>query len=87
MKFKYSFEFVNMGDEIIMVPVGDGANQVKGVIKLNETGYKIIQMMMQGMKTDDIVSSLAEKYDNDKDIIKEYVCKVVDIMKDNNLIE
>ena len=87
MKFKYSFEFVNMGDEIIMVPVGDGANEVQGVIKLNEEGQKIVQLLMQGMSEESIVELLNKEYDNDNETLKEYVSKVVSIMKDNNIIE
>lgn len=87
MKFKYSFEFVNMGDEIIMVPVGDGASEIQGVIKLNEEGHKIVQLLMQGMDEDSIVELLGKEYDNGNETIKGYVSKVVNIMKDNNIIE
>lgn len=87
MKFKYSFEFVNMGDEIIMVPVGDGASEIQGVIKLNEEGHKIVQLLMQGMDEDKIVELLGKEYDNGNETIKGYVNKVVNIMKDNNIIE
>lgn len=87
MKFKYSFEFVNMGDEIIMVPVGDGASEIQGVIKLNEEGHKIVQLLMQGMDEDSVVELLGKEYDNGNETIKGYVNKVVNIMKDNNIIE
>ena len=38
MRLKHFFETIDMGDEIIMVPVGASAQQVHGVIKLNESG-------------------------------------------------
>ena len=36
MKLKYTFEAVDMGDEIIFVPVGDKASEVHGVLKLSK---------------------------------------------------
>ena len=87
MKMKYTFESVNMGDEIIMVPVGNGASQVQGVIKLNETGYKIVQMISQGMTEDEIVNSLMKEYSNDRDTLTRYVQDVINILKDNQFVE
>ena len=45
MKLKNTFESVDMGNEIIMVPVGKSAEQVQGVLKLNAEGLEIMNML------------------------------------------
>ena len=64
MKLKCNFEFIDMGDETIAVPVGEGADRVKGVLKLNDTGKEILEFLRQDMAIEKIVSSLEEKYDD-----------------------
>lgn len=66
MKLKYSFEAVNMGNEIIMVPVGDNADQVHGVLKMNNEGQEIVNMLMNETDADSIINSLSEKYKAEK---------------------
>lgn len=87
MKIKYKFESVNMGDEIIMVPVGENAKQVQGVIKANEAGNRIIQLLMQGMDENEVVDSLEKECDNDRATIEGYVCSVITVLQENHLVE
>ncbi len=86
MRLKYTFETVNMGDEFIMVPIGNGANQVRGVIKVNQSGSTIVDMLRNDVSEKEIVDSLSEKYEN-KEELKEYVHKVIEILQKNGLLE
>ena len=87
MRFKYTFEFVNLGDETILVPVGDNANQVQGVIKANDTGDKIIQLLMQEKNEDEVIDILSKECENNKESLKEYVHSVVDVLVKNEIVE
>lgn len=87
MKLKYSFEAVNMGNEIIMVPVGDNADQVHGVLKMNNEGQEIVNMLMNETDADSIINSLSEKYNAEKELIKKNVQDIVQLLRDNKLLE
>ena len=87
MKMKCTFEAVDMGSEIIAVPVGDGADQVHGVLKLNKAGLEIVDMLGKDTTIEGIVSKLTSKYNNDADTIFKYVQDIVEILRSNNLIE
>lgn len=87
MKLKYSFEAVNMGNEIIMVPVGDNADQVHGVLKMNSEGQEIVNMLMNETDADSIINSLSEKYNAEKELIKKNVQDIVQLLRDNKLLE
>lgn len=86
MKLKYTFEAVDMGDEIICVPVGEGAAEVQGVLKLNREGREILDLLKEETTEEAIVSVLAAKYENDRAILADYVRDVLDRLHDAGLL-
>ena len=87
MNIKYSFESVDMGNEFILVPVGDNAKQIQGVLRTNEAGNKIMQLLTQGMNEEAAVDALAKEYDNDRETLASYVRSVIGVLRDNHIIE
>ena len=86
MKLKYMLETVDMGDELIAVPVGEGADQIAGVIRMNSEGLEIINLFKEEQTIETAIEILALKYDN-KDDMRQYVRRVVDVLRDANLID
>ena len=87
MKLKYMFDAVDMGEEIIAVPIGDDAEKIHGVVKLNKSGHEIMEMLKEDISIDEIVEKLASKYENDKDELKDDVVHIVNILKNAGIIE
>ena len=87
MKLKYTFDAVEMGDEIVAVPVGDGADQMHGVVKLNKSGKEIIDLLKNDISKEDIVDILAEKYDNKKEELSNHVSHVIDVLRNAGVID
>ena len=73
MKLICDFEMVDMGEEIVAVPVGASASRVKGVLKVNTEGREIIELLKKDMTVDGIVLFLSKKYDNDQEELLKYV--------------
>ena len=70
MKLKYMLEVVDMGDELIAVPLGEDSKKMRGVIKINREGSEIIHLLSTDTTEERIVSYLAEKYENSKENIQ-----------------
>ena len=87
MKIKYSFEAVDMGDEKILVPVGDGASNVNGVIKMNQEGLVIFNLLKDGLSEDKIVEKLQSEYSTDLGVLLGYVQSVIEILKKADIVE
>ena len=87
MKLKYLLEATELDDELICVPVGPGAEAVQGVLKLNESGYEIVQLLEQDTTQDAIVDALAAKYQTDRATLANYVAKFVGVLRESGLIE
>ena len=87
MKIKGDVENVDMGTDIISVPVGEGADQIHGVIRLNKEGQEIIDLLKKETSKEQIVSHLASKYENDPQTLECWVTEVLDILQNAGLIE
>ena len=87
MKLKYTFETVDMVDEIIAVPVGDGAEKVHGVVKLDKSALEIFECLYQDTSIEMIVNYLASKYDDTPEVLTEYVGKTIDTLRRADLID
>ena len=87
MRLKSDFEFVNLGDEIIAVPIGKGAEQIRGVLKMNPEGMEIVDLLKRGNTEEQIVDTLTAKYENDRDTISGYVHVVLSKLWSAGLME
>ena len=87
MRLKYEFETVDLGDEVVAVPVGDNASEVQGVIKLNSTGADIFNLLKNETTEEAIIQTLTEKYDDGQETIARYVHKVLKSLYKNGIID
>ena len=76
-----------MGDETILVPVGEGADQVNGVVKLNKEGLEIVNLLKNSITKAEIVEILSAKYENDQQTLSKWVDRVVDALSVAGLID
>ena len=87
MRLKSDFEFVDLGDEIIAVPIGKGAEEIRGVLKMNAEGMEIFDLLKKGNTDEQIIDILASKYENDRDTISGYVHAVLRKLRGAGLVE
>ncbi|MBR0463696.1 MAG: PqqD family protein [Clostridia bacterium] len=87
MKLKYSFETVDMGEEIISVPVGEGVEKIHGILKHNKEGQEILEQLEEDTTEEQIVDVLASKYENDRETLAAYVHRTVETLRNAGLIE
>lgn len=86
MKLRYKFETVDMQDEIIAVAVGENAEKVKGVVKLNKSGLEIFNMLQNDTSIDAVVNVLAQEYDDEKQELYDYTNRFISILNSSGLI-
>lgn len=87
MKLKYTFESIDIGDEIVLVPVGENADKVKGIVKVNSEGLEIVELLKGDITKNQIVEILSQKYENDRYTLSEWVNTVIDKLLAADLIE
>ena len=87
MKLKGMFEQVDMGDEIVLVPVGKTVGEVQGIIKFDAAGKEIFDLLTVHDNEEEVIRVLSGKYENAPETLKSYVSKVAAVLRDNGLIE
>lgn len=63
MKLKDGFLLRNMAGSNVVIPIGQRAVDMNGMITLNETGAFIWKQLEQGKNEDEIVAAILETYD------------------------
>ncbi len=85
-KLKYTFEMMELDDTIVAVPVGDGAQDLRGVVKLNQSAAEIFELLKQETTEDMVVAELKKKYGDDPSI-SGYVHEAVEYFESEGVLE
>ena len=70
MKLKYTFEMMEIDDQQMAVPVGDGAQEMHGILKLNKSAAAILELLKEDTTEEQIVQGMLERFDGTEDEIK-----------------
>lgn len=66
MKIKEGFILRHIGDEIIVVAVGEASKDFNGIIRMNSTGEFLWNAMSSETNEDALVSALLSEYEIDE---------------------
>ena len=87
MKAKYSFEIMELDDDMVAVPIGTNGEQFNGVLKINETASAILKLLQVESTEEKIVDALLEEYSGEREEIADYVHSFLEYLKQENIIE
>lgn len=87
MKAKYDFEFMDLDDGLVAVPVGNDANEFHGVLKINETAAAIIKLLANETTEEQIVDSILKEYNGEKEQIAAYVHEFIGKLVSEGIVE
>ena len=87
MKIKAGFVVREIAGECVVVALGDASKIFNGIIKLNETGKLIWEMLAQGREKDEIVAQILNEYEVDKAVVEADFDRFVDTLKGANILE
>lgn len=87
MKLKYEFIIREIANTSVAVTVGEDVTKFNGMIKLNETGKFIFELLLKNFDFDIIVDKITEKYTVSKSGAINAVSVFIDKLKSKGLIE
>ncbi len=73
MKAKYTFEIIEIDDQMMAVPVGEEADELHGILKLNQSAAAILELLKEETSEEEIVQKLLEKYESSEEDMRSYV--------------
>ena len=87
MKIKQGFVVREIAGQSIVVALGDASKSFNGMIKLNETGRIIWDMLSEGKDADRIVERILSEYDADKETVQNDVNTFIQTLSEANILE
>ena len=88
MKLKYNFVLRNVAGTEVAIVVGEGSKYFNGMIKLNQSGKFIFELLNFGDVTmENIVSALMSEYNIDNALASETAKEFIDYLMTNGLLE
>lgn len=78
---------MELDDGLVAVPVGDGAVQFRGVLKVNETAAAILKLLTTDTTEETIAEELLKEYSGDKEEITNYVHEYIEKLTAEGIVE
>lgn len=63
MRASDNFILRQIADEYLLIPVGEAALKMNGMVRLSESGYLLFQKLQESCTRDDLVRTLLREYD------------------------
>lgn len=86
MKVSEQFIFRKIAKEHLLIPVGDAAMSVKGLIALSESGAMLYTILKNGCSKEDLVAALMAEYGVAEAVAKEDTDAFLDQMRQLNML-
>lgn len=86
MKASNQFILRTIADEHLLIPVGDAALSVKGLIALSESGKLLFDKLKSGCSRDDLIAALMAEYEVSAAVAGEDTDAFLDQMRQLNML-
>ena len=87
MKIKNNFEMVTIGDDYILVPVGDEMDKFNGTVVLNDVSAFLIENLKTDRTEKELTDLMVEEYDVDRDTALSDIRASIEKMKDLGILD
>ena len=87
MKIKKGFVLRRVMGNYVVVAVGEASRSFRGMIKLNDTGRVIWDMLSEGCERADIVKRICDEYEADAATVEADVDAFIKTLQGANILE
>ena len=86
MKVSNQFIMRTIADEHLLIPVGEAAISVKGLIALSESGALLYEKLKGGCSQEDLMAALMAEYEVSEDVAVQDVEAFLNQMRELNML-
>ena len=87
MKLKYEFETVEIDGDVMAVPVGDNASELRGMLRLNDTAAAVLKLLKEDTTEEEIAKELQNSYEGGNDEVLRCVHSTIQKLTELNLLK
>ncbi len=87
MKIKSDFTIQKVGGSYVAVPVGETSRHFHGMIRLNESGAFVWNLMAEKDCTEeDLVNAILDRYEIDRETAAADVARILEVLRANGIL-
>ena len=87
MKIKKGFVVREIAGECVVVALGEASKIFNGIIKLNETGKILWELLAKGCEKEEAVAAIMKNYEVDRETVEADFDRFVETLKGANILE
>ncbi len=87
MKIKNGFVVRELAGEYVVVALGEASKIFNGIIKLNDSGLSIWNLLSEGCEREGAIEAMLREYDAPREVIEADFDRFVEILKGANILE
>lgn len=87
MRVKEGFVLHNIGEEYMAVATGKAAENFNGIVRSNETGAYVFELLQKETTEEAIVDAMCERYEADREVIQKDVVKIIQQMREAGFLD
>ena len=88
MKLRYNFEYIEMDDELVGVPIGENAEKFHGMIKINDISKEMLEILKDCSSPEEALDKLHAKFpEEDKKELGQYLCDFLNLLIREGILE
>lgn len=87
MKLKYPFITQKVNDGYVAVASGNGADEFKGVVRLNEVGKEIFDLLVTDQTEKSLVATLRARYHDSNNEIETSVHEFITYLNSEGILD
>ena len=87
MKIKSGFVLRELAGQSIVIALGEASKTFNGMIKLNDTGKVIWNMLSEGNEASEIVDKFVAEYDVDRETAERDVNAFIEALRGADILE
>ena len=87
MKLNPEYIIQQIGDSIVLVPVGEAAGKFHGIVQMNKTAAFIVSCMKEETTEERIIDAMCGKYDAPREEIAADVKRILDTLREIGALE
>ncbi len=86
MRLKSTIILRKIAGETILVPVGEDAVRVNGLITVNEVGALICDQLKEERTMDELIAAVTEQFDVDEQTAQTDIASFIHTLEENDLL-
>lgn len=87
MKIKEGFMLRKVGEQNVVVAVGEASRSFNGIIRLNDSGRYLWEKLSQDVTEEQLISDMLTDYEIDEATAKADISRFIDSLKKADILE